>query len=429
MRRLLAALIPVVVTCAVTSGQTNQNTQVNPVQTQSTTLSAIGGGAGGYSDSASTSSAVALSEGGVAISEGGVGWSDSDSAATLYYAPTSISNYEARTQPLSTYPPYLPMFQHGGWGTMKAYFGTGPTTYDQVYQRTVDPANDIDVKQIKKILHSLSYSGPVEAVGGFFNSIGRLFGGVDKSHHGRGFDIANSVVRERRPEGKPLLVFIDSYIDPIKLEKEGYAYVGKISLEGSVKRNWDHVYNATIAEALPWDVDILLISGGMKGVTVGSTTSISAGGGYSQPDYSISLLPGKTKGITEGKGEAVLSATAYRFCPERLARVRPAQSLFDRIRREGVTMPGAQSQATPVVAPTATPTAATGTATTSPTVPAAARNDEESEVQARVAETHATPLQSQPQNTLSSPGITMSQKMYDTAFPQGVQNVNNVHIR
>jgi len=424
MRRLLAALIPMVVTCAVTSGQTNVATHVNPAQNQSTNL--VGGG-----NADSTSNAVAVSTGGtsdsVSISEGGIGWSDSDSAATLYYAPTSISNYKSRTPPLSTYPPYLPMWQHGGWGTIQAYFANGPTTHDRVYERTVDPSNDIDVKEIKGILRSLPHAGAVEVLGGFFNSVGRLFGAPDKSHHGRGFDIANSVVRDRRPKGKPLLVFIDSYIDPVLLEEEGYAYVGRISLEGSTKRNWDHVYNAAVAEALPWDVDILLVAGGMKGVTVGSTVSMGGGGGYSQPDYSLSLFPGKSKGVTEGKGEAVISATAYRFCPERLERLRRPEALYERIRRRGVTTTGPQSQAG--AAPAATQVAGTGTAKTSPVVPAVAVKEEDSEVQATVAEKHAGQLQTQPQTTLSSPGITMSQKMYNAAFPQGVQNVSNVHIR
>ena len=411
MRKLLAVLIPVVVTCAVAGGQTNVNTQVQAAQSQSTNV--VGGG-----NSNSTSNSVSSAE-------GGIGWSDSDSAASLYYAPTSKSNYEARTQPLSTYPPYLPMFQHGGWGTIKAYFANGPTTHDRVYERTVDPSNDIDVKEIKGILKSLPHSGALEAVGGLFNSVGRLFGGPDKSHHGRGFEIANSVVRERRPKGKPLLVFIDSYIDPLLLEEEGYAYVGRISLEGSAKRNWDHVYNAAVAEALPWDVDILLVAGGMKGVTVGSTTSVGAGAGYSQSNYSLSLLPGKSKGISEGKGEAVISATAYRFCPERLARLRRPESLYERIRRRDMPMAGPQSQAG--VAPAA-PVAGTGTANASPAVPAVAVKEEESEVQAVVAETHVAPPQIQPQTTLSSPGITMSQKMYDMAFPNG-QAADNVHIR
>jgi len=407
MRRLMAAFTAVVVTCAVASGQTNVQQQVNPVQSQHV----VGGG-----NANSNSDAVAVATGGtsdsVSISEGGIGWSDSDSAATLYYAPTSISNYESKTPPLSTYPPYLPMWQHGGWGTIKAYFPNGPTTNDRVYERTIDPENDIDVKEIKGILKSLPYSGALEMVGGLFNSVGRLFGAPDKSHHGRGFDIANSLVRDRRPEGKPMLVFIDSYVDPFLLEKEGYAYVGRVSLEGNFKRNWDHVYNAAVAEALPWDVDVLLISGGMKGVSVGTTHSTSGGGGFSQKDYSLSLLPGKSTGITEAKGEAVLSATGYRFCPEMLDRKRIPNSLYDRIRRR----PAAAAAAAPQVAPTTGQVAAPATskATTDPAGSSVAVKEDEYVPAAKPDQQKA--------------GITMTRELYNKVFPAG-QTVNNAVIR
>ncbi len=406
MRRLLAALIFMGVTCAVASGQTNVAQHVNPVQSQNV----VGGG-----NANSNSDAVAVASGGtsdsVSISEGGIGWSDSDSAATLYYAPTSVSNYKSRTAPLTTYPPYLPMWQHGGWGTIKAYFPNGPTNNDRVYERTIDPENDLDVKEIKGILRSLPHSGALEVVRGLFNSVGRLFGAPDKSHHGRGFDIANSLVRDRRPDGKPLLVFIDSYVDPVLLEKEGYAYIGRVSLEGNVKRNWDHVYNAAVAEALPWDVDVLLISGGMKGVSVGTTHSTSGGGGYSQTNYSLSLLPGKTTGITEAKGEAVLSATGYRFCPEMLDRKRIPTSLYDRIRRRtpivGAT-PQVQSGTAPAVAP------ATSKATTSPAGATVAVKEDE----------HVAA----PEMDTNKAGFNMSRELYNKVFPSG-QTVNNVVIR
>ena len=101
----------------------------------------------------------------------------------------------------------------------------------------------------------------------------------------------------------------------------GYAYVGKISVEGKDTQSWDQIYSAAIAEVLPWNVDILLISGGMKGVTVGQNVSFpSAAFGYSQTNYSLSLTGGMAKGVTEGKGKPVLSAEAFRYCPELLNR-------------------------------------------------------------------------------------------------------------
>jgi hypothetical protein len=288
---------------------------------------------GGNADSLSTS--TALAEGGSAdswsYSEGGIGWSDSTSSVNI--ATTSISNYKGRTSPVGAYPPYLPSWNHGGWGTINAYFPNGPTGSDKVYQRTFDTANPDDVRELKGILGSLSYVGPLELVGGMFNGLVKLFGGPDKTHRGRGVEIANSVLRDRRPEGKPMFVLIDSNVDGQLLTEAGYAYVGRISLEGSVKRNWDQVYHAAIAEALPWDVDILLISGGMKGVTVGSNTSFPNGGGaFSQTNYSLTLLGGRATGITEGKGEAMVSAAAYRYCPEMIARRSVPAALYERIR-------------------------------------------------------------------------------------------------
>lgn len=400
MRRLIAVLTVLVVAGGVAFGTgTGTGTRVN-TNVQTTTSQ--------WQNSTSNSNSNAISR-----SEGG--WSDSDSSATLVLDTTSISNYESRVPPLTTYPPYLPMWNHGGWGTIKAYFPNGPTPHDKVYERTFDPESDVDVQEIKGILKSLPYSGALEAIGGFFRGVGTLFGGPSQYHHGRGFEIANSVIRDRRPEGKPLLVFIDSYVDAALLEEAGYAYVGRLSLEGTAKRNWDHVYNAAIAEALPWDVDVLLISGGMKGVTVGATSSISGGGGYSQSNYSLSLLPGASRGVTEGKGEAVMSATAYRYCPEMLARRRIPTSLYERIRlrpQASASVPEAPMPAAAVQAP-----AAAATPRPAITPPAARTEDEER----RVVGPDATGQ--------TRPGIKMSQELYDMAGFAPGQTVDHVRIR
>src|SRR4030066_72155 len=139
-----------------------------------------------------------------------------------------------------------------------------------------------DMKQLKQVLKTLPYNNPVNIIGGIFNGVRAAFGGPNYFHRGRGFEISNALIRERRPEGKPILIFIDSNISRELLHSSGYAYVGRVSLEGDVDRNWDQVYGAAVAEAIPWDVDILLISGGMKGVTVGSNLSFpGAAGAYS----------------------------------------------------------------------------------------------------------------------------------------------------
>lgn len=245
---------------------------------------------------------------------------------------TSISNYRPRTQPITTYPAYLPYWNHGGWGTIKAYFPNGPNSDDQVYERIFNPGNSSDIKELKGVLQSLPYEGLLNVFGGILNGVGAIFGGPDNFHHGRGFEIANSLIRTRRPKRKPLLVFIDSNVDTKLLKQAGYAYVGKVSLEGNVQRNWDQVYDAAVAEALPWDVDILLISGGMKGVTVGSNSAFpGAGGAYSQSNYSISMFGSVSNGITEGKGKAIVSAAGYRYWPTAVNRRRIPQAFYDKI--------------------------------------------------------------------------------------------------
>ena len=258
--------------------------------------------------------------------------SDSSSSSDVSINSTSISNYRTRTPPITTFPPYLPYWTHGGWGTIKAYFPNGPNSDDQVYERIFNPRNPDDMRELRGVLESLPYESPLGVFGGFLNGVGAVFGGPDNYHHGRGFEIASSLVRTRRPRRKPLLVFIDSNVDTGLLTEAGYAYVGKVSLEGKVDRNWDHGYDAAVAEALPWDVDVLLISGGMKGVTVGSNISFpGAGGAYSQSNYSVSMFGAVSSGITEGKGKALVSAAGYRYWPAAAKRRRIPQAFYDRI--------------------------------------------------------------------------------------------------
>lgn len=408
MRRLIVVLVPIVVTCAATYGNgggggtdVNVNNQVDTTQNQVQNVVAGGGDASAVA-SGGDASADSLSY------SDSVSWSDSDSSASASINTTSISKYETRVQPLSTYAPYLPMWNHGGWGTVKGYFPNGPSATDHVYERIFDPANENDVREVKGILSSLPHTGAFNAVGSIFNGLNVLFGGPNNYHHGRGFEIANSLIRDRRPDGKPLMVFIDSNVDTARLEEAGYAYVGRIGLEGNIKRNWDHVYNAAVAEALPWDVDVLLISGGMKGVTVGTTKSLPSGvtGAYSTADFSLSLLGGQSTGITEGKGEAVISATAYRFCPELIDRRRIPRALYDkfRVRPQAAALPGApRPQQAPGMAATPMRTGQEQAADVPPTRP------------------HTGPQ--------GAPGVAISRELYEMAgFSQG-QSVGNVAIR
>lgn len=188
------------------------------------------------------------------------------------------------------------------------------------------------MKELKGVIDSIPYEGPLSMVGGLLNCVGTIMGGPDNFHHGRGFDIASTIVRKRRPNDRPLYILIDSDINRNYLDKTGYIYVGKISIEGTVKRSWDQVYKATIAEALPWDVDLLLISGGMKGVTVGSNLTFPGiAGAYSQANYSISLLGGNATGVTEGKGKAMISAECYRYYPQAARKRAIPEAFYDRI--------------------------------------------------------------------------------------------------
>ncbi len=330
MKKLIAMVIPVLVLFAGAFTQSSDEAFAQETPNTSTNVST--------DVDTNQNQSVSVVAGGDATSSSKT---SSDSKSSII--SNSTSNYKTRTPPITTFPPYLPYWNHGGWGTIKAYFPNGPNTDDQVYERVFDPQNPNDKRELKGVLESLPYENPLNILGGILNGVGAVFGGPDNYHHGRGFEIASSLVRTRRPRGKPLLVFIDSNVDTNLLKRAGYTYVGKVSLEGKVDRNWDHVYDAAVAEALPWDVDILLISGGMKGVTVGSNLSFpGAGGAYSQANYSISMFGSVSSGITEGKGKALVSAAGYRYWPAAAHRRRIPQAFYNRI--QAMVKPVQQSE-------------------------------------------------------------------------------------
>lgn len=344
MKRLIVVFVPVLMVAGgvyATGGPAppepvpgtivNVDNDIRSSQNQAQTVSVDSG------------NATSISEGGdaSASAQGGSAKSDSLSGASI----STVSNYETRTPPLSVFPPYLPYWNHGGWGTIKAYFPNGPNLDNQVYEQTFDPDDPDDMKMLRGVVESIAHEGPLELVGGILNGVGAVFGGPDNFHHGRGFEIANSLFRQRRPDGKPLLVFIDSNVDTDILRQAGYAYVGKVSLEGKVERSWDQVYDAAVAEALPWDVDILLVAGGMRGVTVGSNLSFpGAAGGYSQANYSVSLFGAASSGITEGKGKALVSAAGYRFWPDAVKKRQIPQSFYNRIHASCMRIPKNQQE-------------------------------------------------------------------------------------
>ncbi len=337
---ILLVLSQVPCVYATTTGGTGGTTVLstnNVTSLNSQTMQGQGYGYGYSSSQTGDSSAVAVN--GDSISEGGDSYSDSDSLSysegsdsIAFISTNSTSNYESRTPPITMLPPYLPTFAHGGWGTIQGYFPNGPTTNNQIYERAFYPGSKLDMKELKGVMNAIPYDGPLGMIGGLLNGVGTIFGGPDNFHHGKGFEISNSVIRQRRPKNLPLIIMIDSNINRDYLKNTGYAYVGKISLEGKTELNWDQVYKAAIAEAIPWEVDIMLVSGGMKGVTIGSTTTFpSAAGAYAQTNYSLSLLGGKSTGLSEGKGEAMVSGECYRYNPQAAERRMIPEEFYQRI--------------------------------------------------------------------------------------------------
>ena len=367
------------------------------------------------------------------------GDSDSSSSSEVSINSTSISNYRTRTPPITTFPPYLPYWTHGGWGTIKAYFPNGPNSDDQVYERVFNPRNHDDMRGLRGVLESLPYESPFGVFGGLLNSVGAVFGGPDNYHHGRGFEIANSLVRTRRPRRKPLLVFIDSNVDTNLLRKAGYAYVGKVSLEGAVDRNWDQVYDAAVAEALPWNVDILLISGGMKGVTVGSNLSFpGAGGAYSQSNYSISMFGAVSSGITEGKGKAVVSAAGYRYCPALVNRRRIPKAFYEKFHAKFYKGPAQEPAEKPVYIPAQEPKQIPVHEFGLVPVPVIKKPvSEQKEPQSKVSPEGAEEAEEAKEATATFPakrrryipGVEVSQQLYDMAGFGLHQRVQNVKIK
>jgi len=217
------------------------------------------------------------------------------------------------------YPPNLPYNQHGGWGVLNV---SGVPNQDngkfpQGYERTFDLSDPNTQKEIRGILWSLPYKGPLEVLAG---TITGVFS-PGTNHRFRGLSvIPPSFIRDKRPEGKRMYVLIDSNVDPRLLKEVGYMYVGSTGVTGEIRRNWDHAYLACVEEALPYDIDLLLVSGGVKGVTVSSNTTFpSSAAGYSQTNYSVSLFGAYAKGVTEGETKPIIYAAGYRLAPNMAA--------------------------------------------------------------------------------------------------------------
>ena len=199
-----------------------------------------------------------------------------------------------------------------------------------VYERTFDPGDADDMDELRGIMSGAPYDGPIEFIGGGLQRCGRgPFGDPTTTITAGALRSPTPWCGSVGPTGKPLLVFIDSNVDRNLLKRAGYTYVGKVSVEAKETRNWDQAYNAAIVETLPWDVDILLISGGMKGVTVGSNLYVPQCGHGLQPGELLAVADGRIRqGHHRGQRQARHGRRgAYRYCP-RLVNKRRVPTLF-----------------------------------------------------------------------------------------------------
>ncbi|TFG48020.1 MAG: hypothetical protein E4H40_05400, partial [Candidatus Brocadiia bacterium] len=165
MKRLIAVLIPVLMVAGgayATGGTPAPNpadTQIgieNNIDTsQYQNVSLIGGGDSSSSSEGGDSSSTAY---------GGSSKSDASSSSGASVNTTSVSNYETRTPPLTVFPSNLPYWNHGGWGTIKAYFPNGPNNDEQIYERAFDPDNDDDMRDLRGVIEAMSYEGPLETL-------------------------------------------------------------------------------------------------------------------------------------------------------------------------------------------------------------------------------------------------------------------------
>jgi hypothetical protein len=185
----------------------------------------------------------------------------------------------------------------------------------------------------------------------------------------------------------------------------------------------------------------------MKGVTTGSNTTFpSAAFGYSQANYSLSLLGSYAKGVTEGKGKAILSGEAYRFSPETIQRRRIPAAIYDRIRYRPAPAPAGEPGCASVPPEAPEPGCAEAVERTGDAVRRAVRpsvgtgrpapvavgsSNPGSAAQSSSAPA-STPARRAPQPrrpSYNSPGITMSQELFDMAGFSNDQAVGYVQIR
>lgn len=271
--------------------------------------------------------ATSISEGGDAFSQSSSQGGDASAKTetvnwntpSASISTTTTSNYRSNMSPSSLYPGALPYWTHGGWGIIKGYCPKSPSSdfkaaYEQKFGVGSLPFDDLE--------NVIRHNVPPDGVFGFLectvNDFFNIFGTPDRFHRGRGFEITSSLIPKPRPKDKPLYVFENGSHDKAKLREMGFIYVGKVGVKGKLKvHNWDHCEDAAVAEAYLYDVDFLFISGGMRGVTVGSTGSLGAGGAYGvRSDLTVNVIGVESKGMVEGEFLPLADGEAYRYDPK-----------------------------------------------------------------------------------------------------------------
>jgi len=335
MSKGLIMIFVIVMSVGVSWAQSSSSS--TEVISQNSVTANVGTLAGGNVDNSSNAN------GGEAIAVvSGVSGGKSDSYSGGSVSGVDIkttSNYQTRTSLLGVASPYLPFWNHGGWGPIRALFPNGPA--GNVYEKVWDPDNKEHLRELYSVLTSVQHEGPIEFIGGIFGGIVDIFVRSNEStYKGKGFVISNSLIKNRRRKGQVLIVLTPSSVQEEKLIIESglYVHAGNVGVEGNETHNWDQVYDVAIAATLLRDVDILLISGGMKGVTIGSNNSFPGGAvGYSQTNYAISLMGARAEGKTEGVGQPLIHCTGYRYDPKeankrRISATHLAPGILDKIK-------------------------------------------------------------------------------------------------
>ena len=332
MRKLTILLVVVALT-SVTWGQSDSEANVL-VDSDNT---AIGGG---------NANAGAQAQGGA----GGTGGTGGSAGAAVNFAPHSTSIVKTREQkvyPPGTSHPFHMYVNHGGWDLLKGYFVGGPSGDLTVYERQYTPSNKKDMDELYGVLEGMEHDRLIDLPFDILNTAWRLCGWAYTAgqatparlpHRFRGIEVENGFLKDKRPKDLPLMVFVDGSLNLSKLKAAGYVDVGTTTARAdNTSRTWDQVEASIVAETLPWNIEIIIISGGMKGISVATNDSIPVAIGAGSNDVGFTLQGATAKGATEGVAKAMIRARGYRKDPVRMKRI-SIPSKYDAFRNGGASL-------------------------------------------------------------------------------------------